>query len=79
MGALAAGAADVVDEGMPKEKFEGKDTWALGLLRAAEEAKKFGTAEEALPVTLASSCSAAGCFGAIAIAVVPGLGGMRAI
>lgn len=77
--APAAGVADEVDEGMPKEKVEGTVTCALGLLSAAELAKKLGTAEEPLPVTLAPNCSAAGWLGALASTAGPGLGGMSAI
>lgn len=70
----AAGAAA---DGTPNVKFGGKLTVAVVLRR--DEAKKFGTAEDPLPVTLASSCSAAGCLGAEASTEGPGLGGMRAI
>jgi hypothetical protein len=78
---LAGGGAvlGVVEEGTPKVKLVGKLREVAGLDNAAELAKKFGTAEDPLPVMLASSCSAAGCFGAEASTDGPGLGGISAI
>lgn len=76
----AAAEGVAVVGGSPKEKVEGTLTCALGFDNAVEVAKKFGTADEPLPVRLASSCSAAGCFGAVASTEeLPGLGGISAI
>lgn len=78
-GVSLLGADDGAAGGIPKENADGRLTWAVGLANAAELAKKLGTAEEPLPVKLAFSCSDAGCCGAVASTLDPGLGGMRAI
>ena len=75
---LAAVVVEEVEGGRPKEKLLGSET-CVDFDNAAEFAKKFGTDEEPLPVTLASSCSKADCFGAEESTAGPGLGGIRAI
>lgn len=73
-----AGVAAAVD-GTPNEKFDGSETWTEGLDRVIDLAKKLGTAEEPFPVTLASNCSAADCFGEELNVAGAGLGGVSAI